>query len=94
MDAVPADAADPLKAGPVVLVTSASCTACARAKPVVEEISAEFGLTPLEARVEDFPELGPRHAAEIPVLAVDGVPRDFWVIDPVRFRRLLSEPRG
>lgn len=88
---VPAGHENPLAAAPVVLVTSGTCTACVNAKPLVVDIAEEFGVGVVEARVEDFPELAQRHGPEIPVLVIDGIPRDFWVIDPVRFRRLLGE---
>ncbi|GAA1346936.1 glutaredoxin family protein [Falsarthrobacter nasiphocae] len=88
---VPAGHGDPLRAAAVVLVTSRECSACRAAKPLVADVAAEFGVEAREARIEDHPELGPRMGAEIPVLVIDGVPRDFWVIDPARFRRLMAE---
>ena len=41
--------------------------------------------------VDADPELARRHAEEIPVVLVDGVPRDFWQIDERRLARLLRE---
>jgi thiol-disulfide isomerase/thioredoxin len=85
---------DLLKSAPVVLLTSSTCHACLAAKPLVAEVAEEFGVESVEVSVDAHPELLKRFGPEIPVLVVDGVPRDFWVIDPVRFRRIMTERRG
>ena len=74
----------------VELLTRAGCHLCDAAKATVAEVTARLGLEWHEVRIDADPVLLARHAEEIPVLLVDGVPRDFWVIDPVRLESLLA----
>jgi len=57
---------------------------------VVAEVAAEFGLDWQERLIDDDADLTARYGEEIPVVLVDGVPRDFWHIDPVRLRGILA----
>lgn len=75
----------------LVLLVKSECHLCDDAREVLARIAPEFGLNYTELRLEDDPGLMARYAEDVPVLFVDGVQRDFWTIDPVRLRRLLTE---
>jgi glutaredoxin len=75
----------------VTLLTRTGCHLCEAARASVDRVTAALGLDWAEVDVDDDPELARRHAEEIPVLLVDGVPRDFWQIDERRLARLLRE---
>lgn len=84
-----------LSAKTVTLVVKPECHLCLEAWRVASEICAEFGVELSEQSIIDDagqsrPEYA-RFAEEVPVLLIDGVQRDFWKIDPVRLRRLLTE---
>lgn len=74
----------------LVLVTKASCHLCQDARDVVSAVAAELGLSWNEISLDGDAELTARYGEEIPVVLVDGVQRDFWHIDPVRLRSILS----
>ncbi|WP_344882634.1 glutaredoxin family protein [Zhihengliuella alba] len=74
----------------VVLLTRSGCHLCSEARGTVESVTARLGLAWSERSIDDDAELAARFAEEVPVLMVDGVQRDFWVIDPVRLERLLT----
>lgn len=75
----------------MTLLTRPGCHLCEAARDSVDRVTAALGLGWAEVDVDDDPELARRHAEEIPVLLVDGVPRDFWQIDERRLARLLRE---
>lgn len=75
----------------VTLLTRPGCHLCEAARDSVDRVTAALGLGWSEVDVDDDLELARRHAEEIPVLLVDGVPRDFWQIDERRLVRLLRE---
>ena len=75
----------------VTLLTRPDCHLCETARTSVGRVTAALGLGWTEVDVETDPELARRHAEEIPVVLVDGVPRDFWSIDERRLTRLLRE---
>lgn len=75
----------------IELITNAGCHLCEDAQVVVDEITRELGMTWEEVSLQSSSELLALHGEEVPVLRIDGVVRDFWVIDPARLRRLLTE---
>ena len=75
----------------VVLLTKADCHLCAAARDAVGRVTAGLGLSWSERQLDADDELRDRYAEEIPVVLVDGVPRDFWQIDERRLARLLRE---
>ena len=75
----------------LTLVTKTDCHLCADARAVVALAARELGLDMREQSIDTDPALAQRFAEEVPVVLVDGVPRDFWRIDPVRLRRVLHE---
>lgn len=81
---------DPLHPPRLELITKSNCHLCADAMVVVAEVAAEFGLDWQERLIDDDADLTARYGEEIPVVLVDGVPRDFWHIDPVRLRAILA----
>lgn len=78
----------------VELLVKDGCHLCADAVAVVEEVCGRLGVEWRSVDVADHPDLAERHAEEIPVLLVDGIQRDFWRIDPIRFERLLTAGRA
>lgn len=89
---------DPLSAQPVPsdaspavqLLTRAGCHLCGDARAVVAQVSGSLGLAWQEVDIAQDPALTARYGEEIPVVLVDGVPRDFWHIDPERLHRILN----
>ncbi|MFI7482162.1 glutaredoxin family protein [Kocuria sp. M1R5S2] len=75
----------------VTLLTRPGCHLCEDARTSVSRVTGALGLEWSEVDIETDPELVRRHAEEVPVVLVDGVPRDFWRIDERRLTRLLRE---
>jgi glutaredoxin len=75
----------------LTLVTKAQCHLCADARAVVAGVAVELGLAWQEQSIDDDAVLAERFAEEVPVVMVDGVPRDFWKIDPARLRHILQQ---
>ncbi|MEH0108531.1 glutaredoxin family protein [Tersicoccus sp. MR15.9] len=74
----------------VVLLTRPGCHLCDDARAVVADVTASLGLDWTERSIDGDAEATARFGEEIPVVLIDGVQRDFWRIDPVRLRRLLT----
>ncbi|WP_287933621.1 glutaredoxin family protein [Arthrobacter sp.] len=72
------------------LITKAECHLCVDARAVVSRVAEGLGLAWSERRIDGDAALTARYGEEIPVVLVDGVPRDFWHIDPVRLRSVLQ----
>lgn len=75
----------------VQLLTRPGCHLCEAARATVRDVTERLGAQWEELSIDADPALAARYAEEVPVVLVDGVQRDFWVIDPVRLERLLSE---
>ncbi|AXR74908.1 MULTISPECIES: glutaredoxin family protein [Auritidibacter] len=75
-----------------VLVKS-GCHLCEEAIATAEQIAEEFHVDCGVIDASLRPDLAERFVEEIPVLFVDGLQRDFWRIDTVRLRALLSARR-
>lgn len=75
----------------VTLLTRPGCHLCEAARASVGRVTSGLGLSWDEVDITTDPELTLRYAEEIPVVLVDGVPRDFWQIDERRLARLLRE---
>ncbi|MEE1621324.1 glutaredoxin family protein [Zafaria sp. Z1313] len=76
---------------PVVeLLTREGCHLCAAARATLDEVCGRLGVPWTERGIDDDPELRHRFGEEVPVLMIDGVQRDFWVIDPARLAGLLG----
>lgn len=79
---------------PVVeLLTRNGCHLCADAREVVKQVAGHLGLPWHEVDISDNAALTARFGEEIPVVMVDGVPRDFWQIDPERLHSILSRAK-
>ncbi|WP_417220010.1 glutaredoxin family protein [Arthrobacter sp.] len=74
----------------VRLLTRTGCHLCAAARHTVETVAGRHGVAWAEELIDDDPELVRRYGEEVPVLLVDGVQRDFWVIDPQRLEKLIG----
>ncbi|MBG6216196.1 hypothetical protein IWX75_000633 [Arthrobacter sp. CAN_A6] len=86
MDALPPES----ESKDVVLLTRPDCHLCQEARDVVERVTASLGVGWAEQSVVGAPDLLERFAEELPVLLINGVQRDFWVIDEARLRKLLG----
>ncbi|WP_288781923.1 glutaredoxin family protein [uncultured Kocuria sp.] len=73
----------------VELLTSPGCHLCDQARIDLASVTDPLGITVHEINVEDHLDLLKQHAEEIPVVRIDGVPRDFWRVDTVRISRIL-----
>ncbi len=76
------------------LITKGECHLCDGAREVVAGVAAGLGLSWSEKGIDGDPVLTARYGEEVPVVLVDGVPRDFWHIDPVRLRTVLVRAMG
>lgn len=72
------------------LLTRSGCHLCQDARTVVAEVAGSLGLRWRDVDIADDEDLTARYGEEIPVVLVDGIQRDFWQIDPVRLRGILS----
>ena len=73
----------------VELLTRPGCHLCADARQVVDHVAGQLGLPWQEVDISHNAALTARYGEEIPVVMVDGVPRDFWQIDPARLHGIL-----
>lgn len=83
---MPATAKVPL----LQLVTRSGCHLCENAREVVFTVASQLQLRWTELSLDDHPELVERFGEEVPVVLVNGIPRDFWHIDPIRLGNILS----
>lgn len=74
----------------VRLLGRSGCHLCDAARATVETITARHGVHWDEVLIDDDPALMQQYGEEVPVLLVDGVQRDFWVIDADRLEKLIS----
>lgn len=74
----------------VRLLTKSGCHLCAAARETVESVTRKHGVEWDEVLIDHDPELLQRFGEEVPVLLVDGLQRDFWVIDPLRLEKLIG----
>lgn len=72
------------------LLTRSGCHLCAAARHTVDTVAGRHGVAWDELPIDDDPDLVARYGEEVPVLLVDGVQRDFWVIDAVRLDKLIG----
>ncbi len=75
----------------VLLLTRPQCSLCQGARDVVGRVAARLGVSWSEKSVAEDAELLARFAEELPVLLIDGVQRDFWIIDEARLERMLRQ---
>ncbi|WP_129656534.1 glutaredoxin family protein [Rothia halotolerans] len=73
----------------IELLTSPGCHLCEAARKDLDDVVAPLGLTWTEVDVTRDPELLRRFAEEIPVVVIEGRPRDFWRVDRPRIDRIL-----
>ena len=76
----------------VTLVGKPGCHLCDAAREVVAAVCAETGESFVELSILDDPDLADQYWERIPVTLVDGVPHDFWRVDPARLRAALAAP--
>ncbi|GAA1357294.1 hypothetical protein GCM10009596_08080 [Arthrobacter rhombi] len=74
----------------VRLLTKSGCHLCAAARETVESVTRKHGVEWDEVLIDQDPELLRQFGEEVPVLLVDGLQRDFWVIDPLRLEKLIG----
>ncbi|MCP3425032.1 glutaredoxin family protein [Rothia sp. AR01] len=74
----------------IELLTSPGCHLCEAARADLDQVVEPLGLTWTEVDVTLDPELLRRFAEEIPVVMIEGVPRDFWRVDRPRITRILT----
>ncbi|WP_147104108.1 glutaredoxin family protein [Nesterenkonia populi] len=78
----------------VEVLVKPGCHLCQDALAVTAQVCEEFGLEHRTTDITQDAVLAEQFAEEIPVLRIDGVPRDFWRFDSARLRRLLSKATG
>lgn len=72
------------------LLTKPDCHLCAAARATMDEVTAEYDIGWQEISTTDHPDLAEQFAEEIPVLFINDLQRDFWVIDPARLRLMIE----
>ncbi len=78
----------------VTLLTRQGCHLCEAARQTVHRVTSELGLGFHEVDVDEHPDLKARHDTEIPVVMVNGEPKDFWQINPKRLHKILAKELG
>lgn len=73
----------------VSLLTRPGCHLCDDARIVVDRVTSELGLGFEEINIEEHPQLKAIYNTEIPVVRVNGVPKDFWQINARRLTKIL-----
>lgn len=73
----------------VSLLTRPGCHLCDDARIVVDRVTSELGLGFEEINIEEHPQLKATYNTEIPVVRVNGVPKDFWQINARRLTKIL-----
>ena len=74
----------------VRLLSRTGCHLCAAARTTVQTVTARHGVAWDEVLIDDDPALMQQFGEEVPVLLVDGIQRDFWVIDADRLEKLIG----
>ncbi|MGO2003254.1 MULTISPECIES: glutaredoxin family protein [Micrococcaceae] len=74
----------------VRLLSRTGCHLCAAARTTVQTVAERHGVAWDEVLIDDDPALMHEFGEEVPVLLVDGVQRDFWVIDADRLEKLIG----
>lgn len=75
----------------VDLLTRPGCHLCEAARETVAHVTSDLGLTFDEINIDEHPELKARFDTEVPVVRVDGEPKDFWQINAKRLTKILRE---
>lgn len=78
----------------VTLLTRPGCHLCEAARDVVAQVTRDVGLDFDEVNVDEYADLKARHDTEIPVVMVNGVPKDFWQINGKRLTKILRAELG
>ncbi len=78
----------------ITLIGKSGCHLCDVARDVVELVCLDTGDTWVELSVEDDPDLYEAYWEKVPVVLVDGLPHDFWRVNPDRLRATLREGTG
>lgn len=78
----------------VTLLTRPGCHLCEAARDVVAQVTRDVGLDFEEVNVDEHADLMARHGTEIPVVMVNGVPKDFWQINGKRLTKILRAELG
>lgn len=78
----------------VTLLTRPGCHLCEAARDVVAQVTRDVGLDFEEVNVDEHADLKARHDTEIPVVMVNGVPKDFWQINGKRLTKILRAELG
>jgi hypothetical protein len=76
----------------VELLTKPGCHLCDVARDVIDIVCAETGDDWMETSIEDDPALYDQYWEKIPVVLVDGSPREYWRVNPDRLRAALLAP--
>jgi glutaredoxin len=75
----------------ITLYTRPGCHLCEEAKALIEPLLSEFGATLREVNIDDDAELTRRYGTDIPVVFIGARKAAKHRVDPVKFRRQLSD---
>ena len=75
----------------ITLYTRPGCHLCEEAKALIEPLLSESGATLREVNIDDDAELTRRYGTDIPVVFIGAHKAAKHRVDPVKFRRQLSD---
>jgi hypothetical protein len=73
----------------VLLLSRPGCHLCDEARTVIDQVTAELGVTWAERDITGSPADVTEYSEMIPVTFVDGVQHDFWRVSEERLRAAL-----
>jgi len=74
----------------ITLYTRPGCHLCEEAKALIESLLSEFGATLREVNIDEDEVLRQRYGTDIPVIFIGSRKAAKHRVDPVKFRRQLS----
>lgn len=77
----------------VLVIGKPECHLCDDARVIVAQVCAELGEDWAEQSILDDVSLYDEYWDKIPVVLVDGRLHDFWRVDPMRLRSVLTDNR-
>ena len=77
----------------VLVLVRQGCHLCDQALEVVAAVCADTGDSYTTQDIDTDPDLVRQYTDQVPVTFVDGAQHDFWRVDPIRLRRVLTRRR-
>ena len=75
----------------VKIYARANCHLCQVALETIETFRPEFEFEIEKVLIDGDPDLEKKYGEQVPVILIDDQPHDFFRVDPVRFRKVISQ---